>query len=178
MELTKKATELLKLQNYAPKTQIEGVKIIKLKRFNDDGGSFTELARMDNGMFQELPDIEIKQINYSEMDINSIKAFHLHKKQSDIWFVPHSEKILLTLIDLRKSSSTKDKYMRIVMGDSNSFLVYIPPGVAHGCKNISNKIARIIYFNDQHFSADPDKCDEGRLPWDYLGKEIWDITKE
>ena len=32
-------------QDYSPKQPIEGVEIVELRRFNDDGGSMTELGR-------------------------------------------------------------------------------------------------------------------------------------
>ena len=66
--------------------------------------------------------------------------------------------------------------MRFVIGDSNSQLVRIPPGVAHGCRNIGPATARIIYMVDVHFSPTPGECDEGRLPWDHLGEDIWELT--
>ena len=56
-------------------------------------------------------------------------------------------------------------------------LIRIPPGVAHGCTNLGDKTASIIYFVDVQFSVEPDECDEGRLPWDYCGAEVWDIIK-
>ena len=54
----------------------------------------------------------------------------------------------------------------------------IPPGVAHGCRNVGSNTARIVYMTDVHFSPDPDKTEEGRLPWDLIGEEIWEPAKE
>ncbi len=54
----------------------------------------------------------------------------------------------------------------------------IPNGVAHGCRNLGRDPASIIYFTDRHFASDPAECDEGRLPWDFLGKEVWDVSWE
>jgi dTDP-4-dehydrorhamnose 3,5-epimerase-like enzyme len=66
---------------------------------------------------------------------------------------------------------------RLVLGDGASRLVRIPPGVAHGVKNLVRAIGRVIYFTDVQFSPDPELCDEGRLPWDYAGPEIWEISR-
>jgi hypothetical protein len=30
---------------------------------------------------------------------------------------------------------------------------------------------------DLHFSAALGSCDEGRLPWDHLGADIWEVTR-
>ena len=177
MKLIKDVETALKVQDYSKKPVIKGVRILNLKRFNDDGGSLTEILRFKEGFSSDFPDFNIAQINYSEMDPGVIKAFHLHKNQQDIWYIPPSDKLLIVLIDLREDSETEGVKMRIVSGDCNSNLLLIPRGVAHGCKNISDKISRIIYVMDKHFNPEKEKCDEGRLPWDYAGKDIWEINK-
>jgi dTDP-4-dehydrorhamnose 3,5-epimerase len=66
---------------------------------------------------------------------------------------------------------------RVVLGDGNSRLVRIPPGVAHGCRNLRAAApSAIIYFVDVQFSVGDD-CDEGRLPWDHFGSGVWDVEK-
>ncbi|MFT7680123.1 MAG: dTDP-4-dehydrorhamnose 3,5-epimerase [Planctomycetota bacterium] len=171
------AAEQYGLQDYSGRPQIEGVEIIALKRFNDDGGAMTELGRMDGGMHQSVPGFEARQINYSIMEPLAIKAFHLHKRQTDVWFVPPSDKILLVLADVREGSATEGEVRRIVLGDTNSFMVRIPPGVAHGCRNLRTAASSaIIYFVDVQFSVG-DECDEGRLPWDHFGAEVWETER-
>jgi hypothetical protein len=44
-------------------------------------------------------------------------------------------------------------------------------------RNLSAHPGRIIYFVDVPFSAEPAACDEGRLPWDYLGPDVWDVAR-
>ncbi len=65
-----------------------------------------------------------------------------------------------------------------MLGDGNSRLVRVPPGVAHGCCNLGPREARILYMTDLVFDPDPERCDEGRLPWDFAGAEIWHVVKE
>ena len=165
------------VQDYSPKPRIEGLEIHELRRFNDDGGAMTELGRLDDGQLQGLEGFTARQVNYSTMDPLAIKAFHLHKRQTDVWFVPPSDKILLCVGDVRKGSATEGLVQRIVLGDGKSFLVRIPPGVAHGCKNLKPaSLSVIVYFVDVQFSVD-EHCDEGRLPWDHFGAEIWDVER-
>jgi len=165
------------VQDYAGAASIAGVEFCDLPRFNDDGGSMTELARMDAGVLQALPDFEARQINYSVLEPLAIKAFHLHKRQSDVWFVPPSDKLLLVLGDVRAGSESEGLVRRYVLGDGNSQLVRIPPGVAHGCRNLRPASpAVIVYFVDVQFSTDAD-CDEGRLPWDHFGAEVWEVER-
>jgi len=116
-------------------------------------------------------------MNYSEMEPGVIKAFHMHHRQTDVWYVPPCDRLLLVLHDCRSGSPTEGTTARFVLGDNKSRLVRIPPGVAHGARNIGQQTGRIIYMVDVQFSPDPADCDEGRLPWDYLGPEIWEVVK-
>jgi len=177
MKLSDDAKRAFLIQDYSSKSAMKDVEIVELARYNDDGGSMTELARFTSGAHAALPGFALKQVNYSEIEPGAIKAFHLHQKQTDVWFVPPGDKLLLILIDVRAGSPTEGAKMRVVLGDGRSRLVRIPPGVAHGCRNLAQTTGRIIYFTDLHFSPDPDSCDEGRLPWDYAGAQIWEIVR-
>ena len=148
-----------------------------MRRFNDDGGSMTELARLTDGNVNGLDGFTARQMNYSTMEPLAIKAFHLHRRQTDVWFVPPTSKALLVVGDVRKGSPTEGLVQRLVLGDGKSFLVRIPPGVAHGVKNLKTAdLSTIIYFVDVQFSID-EHCDEGRLPWDFFGEECWEVER-
>lgn len=165
------------VQDYSPKTTIEGLEIHSRTRFNDDGGSMSELARLDEGRLEGVEGFVCRQMNYSVMEPLAIKAFHLHRRQTDVWYVPPADKILLVVADVRAGSSTEGVVQRIVMGDGSSKLVRIPPGVAHGAKNLRPATpSAIIYFVDVQFSVG-EECDEGRLPWDHFGAEIWEVER-
>jgi dTDP-4-dehydrorhamnose 3,5-epimerase len=177
IELTDAAKRAFSLQDYRPAPLIEGVHVVELKRFTDDGGSFMELARLQRGVAAGLPGFECRQVNYSELDPGVIKAFHVHRRQTDVWFVPPGDKMLVILLDVREASKSRGAQRRIVLGDGAARLLAIPPGVAHGVKNLAASRGRIIYLVDFHFSPDPDQTEEGRLPWDFAGPEIWDVTR-
>jgi dTDP-4-dehydrorhamnose 3,5-epimerase len=170
--------DALKVQEYGRRKMIHGVEIVELRRHNDEGGALTELLRMSSGESELFKGFTVSQINYSTVDPGQIKAFHVHLHQTDVWFVPPEDKTLLVLVDVRKGSPTENERMRLVLGDGNSRLVRIPPGVAHGVKNLSPSSARIIYFVDKHFDPQPDKTEEYRLSWDYFGKAIWEAIRE
>jgi dTDP-4-dehydrorhamnose 3,5-epimerase len=177
MDLTPEAKRQFSLQSYERAPAIEGVEIVALTRHHDDGGSLTELARLADGHPEALRDFTVRQINYSEVAPGAIKAFHLHTRQTDVWYVPPSDRMLLVLVDVRQGSRTEGVQMRLVLGDGASRLVRIPPGVAHGVRNLGPATGRIVYFVDVQFSADPARSDEGRLPWDYAGRAVWDVTR-
>jgi dTDP-4-dehydrorhamnose 3,5-epimerase len=159
---------------------IEGVRVVPLQRFVDHGGSMTELARLaEGGTFQQgLTDFKVRQINFSTLDPGIVKAFHLHKQQRDVWFVPPEDRVLLVLVDVRDGSPTAKRALKVILGGGRSILVSIPPGVAHGCKNIGESAAHLLYLTDVHFTPEPGKTDEHRLPWDMIGAEIWEPARD
>ena len=165
------------LQDYSPQAPLGGVEIVDLKRFVDDGGAFVELGRLTAGAHAAFRGFEVKQVNYSEVDPGVIKAFHLHRRQTDVWFVPPGDRMLLVLLDCRAGSPTENALRRMILGDGATRLVRIPPGVAHGVRNVATARGRIIYFVDTQFSPDPDTSDEGRLPWDFAGVDVWEPTR-
>ena len=177
MDLSEHAKRAFSIQDYSPKPQVAGVEVVELRRFADEGDSMTELGRFTAGVPEAFPDFTLRQVNYTEIEPGAIKAFHLHYTQTDIWYVPPGDKLLLVLIDVRAGSATEGVKARLVLGDGASRLVRIPTGVAHGVKNLVQVRGRVIYFTDVLFSPDPEQCDEGRLPWDYAGPEIWEIPR-
>ncbi|MBI2588508.1 dTDP-4-dehydrorhamnose 3,5-epimerase family protein [Candidatus Berkelbacteria bacterium] len=163
-------------QEYTKKPSIEGIKIIELKNFSDEGGFLCEMARVDeNGFLEGYSDFKIAQINYSEALPGVVKAWHLHFNQEDIWYIAPYQNVLVGLYDLRKNSSTREVSMRLSLGGGKSQLLYIPRGVAHGYANLSNQPISIFYLVNQKFN--PESPDEYRLPWDILGKDFWEIKK-
>ena len=178
MELSGEAKRRLRLQDYSPRPKIKGVEIVELPRHSDDGGSFTELGRFKAGGSAAFAGFVLAQVNYSEIEPGAIKAFHLHRAQTDIWYVPPGDKLLLVLVDVRAGSPTEGARMRLILGDGHSRVVLIPPGVAHGCRNLAPARGRIVYFTDTHFSPAPESCDEGRLPWDFAGADLWETARE
>jgi dTDP-4-dehydrorhamnose 3,5-epimerase len=177
MEFTPHAKRAFHVQSYGPPPSIDGVELVELKRFGDDGGTMTELARLDDGRAAALAGFTLRQINYSELSPGTIKAFHLHARQTDVWYVPPGDRMLVVLVDVRQGGKTEGARLRFMLGDGASRLLRIPPGVAHGVRNLGAATGRIVYFTDLQFSSEPATCDEGRLPWDYAGADVWDVTR-
>ena len=178
MRLLSELKSFFTYQEYGKQPPIDGVVVHALSRFVDDGGSMTELSRLTGGVPEAFPGFTLAQINYSTIQPSVVKAFHLHHRQTDIWFVPPEDRVVLVLVDVRAGSPTEKRVTKLMLGDGRSLLVRIPPGVAHGCRNVGPNPGRIIYFTDVHFSAASGETDEGRLPWDLVGAEIWEPSKD
>jgi dTDP-4-dehydrorhamnose 3,5-epimerase len=177
MSLTPDADSAYFKQDYSPRRMIEGVELHKLNWFHDDGSAFTELGRFDDGAHLGLEDFTLRQLNYSLIEPGTVKAFHLHRHQTDVWYVPPHDRVLVVLGDVRAGSPTVGMTMRLALGGGGNDLLRIPPEVAHGARNIGTETARILYFTDRHFNPDAEETDEGRLPWDFFGAEIWEIER-
>jgi dTDP-4-dehydrorhamnose 3,5-epimerase len=177
MDFSREAKRAFQLQSYGAAPVIDGVALVPLTRHTDDGGALTELARLTDGRAEGVAGFTVRQVNFSELAPGAIKAFHLHVRQTDVWYVPPGDRMLIVLVDVRQGSTSEGARMRFVLGDGASRLLRIPPGVAHGVRNLGTQTGRIVYFTDLPFSAEPSSCDEGRLPWDFAGADVWEVTR-
>lgn len=173
MKIADKFSKDLIRQDYSPQEKIEGLKIIELTRsFVEDSGGLVEIARLaPDGKLPEVPDFGVRQLTYTYLEPGAIKAWHLHQRQTDLWFIPPTSRLLLGLVDLREGSSTQETSRRLLGGGGKNQLILIPPGIAHGTGNPYQDRAELIYLTDQHF----DPQDEFRLPWDYFGADFWQL---
>jgi dTDP-4-dehydrorhamnose 3,5-epimerase len=89
------------------------------------------------------------------------KAWHVHQKQTDWWYVGVGT-LKVALYDTRTDSPTHGRLMEFFLGDHHpTRVVKIPPGVAHGCKAIGGQ-AHLFYVTSNTY----DPSDEGRIPHD------------
>lgn len=164
----------VRAQEYPPSPQIDGVQRLKLNRFVEDGGSLLEIGRFTKGIPDAFPAFDLAQITFCEVEPGAIKAWHVHREQDDLWFVPPSDRLLVGLWDVREDSPTKGAKMRFVLGAGTAELVHIPHGVAHGVANLGTTPGRMLYLLNRRFSIED--TEELRLPWNAAGDGFWSIT--
>jgi len=139
---------------------IDGVAFKELVTHTDERGFFREVIRATDEFFGE----GFGQWSHSLMYQGVVKAWHIHKVQTDWWYVAHGV-LKVALHDLRPQSRTYRQTMELLMGDHQPPRVLrIPPGVAHGCKCLSPQ-ADLFYVTSRTY----DPADEGRLPHDDPG---------
>ncbi len=136
----------------APVT-IEGVVLKQLVTHADERGFFREVIRETDDFFDRFG-----QWSHSLMYAGSAKAWHIHKRQIDWWYVIGTIKV--ALYDMREGSPTQGKLMEFMMGDSEVTCLRIPPGVAHGCRAM--ELSHIIYVTSNVYSPE----EEGRIAHD------------
>jgi dTDP-4-dehydrorhamnose 3,5-epimerase len=173
VRLSQELTTHVTFQRYDPQPAIPGVCYQALKKHRGLEGWFMEHLRLTAGKVEELPvAFEARQISFSRALPGRINAFHIHPKaiQDELWCVVEGL-LMVWLVDCREGSPTlaiKRKY--ILSGDEPGMLL-IPSGVAHGYKAGIEGALLVYAMNNQFNIRDPN---EGRLPWDYFGIELWE----
>lgn len=171
MKLSPKAHAALTYQAYTAQPAIEGVVYQPLKKHRSLEGSFMEHLRITDGKVEGIPDFETRQISVSWAVPGRINAFHIHPKtvQDELWCVVQGE-LLIWLADVREGSATRGNRRSFVLSGEAPGLLLIPSGVAHGYRAGHSGAILLYAMNSQFNIADPN---EGRLPWDFFGAEIW-----
>lgn len=142
---------------------IQGVKINKLIVRRDildqdekvKPGFLMEVLRNDEDLLKKFG-----QTTFTVAYKGTIKAFHWHKKQDDLWFVATGQ-AKVVLHDLRENSPTKGETKVIMAGEGDYKLILIPQGVAHGYQVLSNDPVLLFYHTTEPYNAE--NPDEERL---------------
>jgi dTDP-4-dehydrorhamnose 3,5-epimerase len=136
---------------------ISGVVLKPLKVFCDDRGFLMEVLRADDPFFRGFG-----QTTYTVAYPGTIKAFHWHQRQDDLWFVA-AGMAQVVLYDLREDSPTYRQTDVYYLGDHNRQLLVIPTGVAHGYRVLGNEPALLLYHTTEAY--DPSNPDEKRIAY-------------
>lgn len=165
-------------QTDGEKRVIPGVELIPLVTHVDERGYFREILKSSQIT-------KFGQWSMSWMTHGIIKAFHIHRVQTDYWFVP-SGVIKAVVVDCRRakmeigekgecyptnpvSPSESEDPIEYILGDNQEpKVLIIPPGIAHGLKVLQGP-AVLMYITSEMY----DPSDEGRIPYDSLGYN-WD----
>lgn len=136
---------------------IEGVSVTELSTHSDSRGFFREIIRVSDECFQE----GFAQWSHSLMYTGVVKAWHIHQKQVDWWYVV-SGVLKVALYDTRRDSPSSGALVELFLGDGHPAVVLrIPPRVAHGCRCLAGP-CHLLYITSRTY--DPE--DEGRIPHD------------
>jgi dTDP-4-dehydrorhamnose 3,5-epimerase len=166
--------EQIVFQSYLKSSGIDGVTYTPLKKHRQLEGWFMELYRLTEGHL-ESQDLTLRQVSLARAEPGRINAFHIHPKlpQDEVWCVVDGS-LSVWLVDLRTDSPTLHTKSQYLLSGEAPALLQIPAGVAHGYK-AGPQGALLIYGMNQQFN--PDDPNEGRLPWDYFGAELWEADR-
>ena len=146
---------------------INGVKIKKLKVHPDTHQDGQEVVKKPGVLMEVLRNDEdlLKKFGQTTFTIThqgTIKAFHVHDKQDDLWFMA-TGKALVVLYDTRKDSSTYQQTQTIEAGEGDYKLILIPAGIAHGFKVLSEQPVLMFYHTTELYNSE--NPDEERIPY-------------
>jgi len=149
---------------------IQGVQVQPYDLWPDDRGYFLEVIRMRQGLAQDFPP-ETTQVSAALSYPGTIKAFHFHRHQTDLW-APAQGMFQVTLVDLRPGSPTFGRKNTLYCGALRPWQILIPPGVGHGYKVIGETPAMLIYVTNRLYNPQ----DEGRIPYNDPGIQYdWEL---
>lgn len=128
-----------------------------LVRYPDERGFFEEMIRVTDAFFAE----GFGQVSHSFMHRGVVKAWHVHKRQIDWWYVVRGT-IKVALYDTREQSETYKELNEFTIGsaEGQNKVIKVPPGVAHGLKVIEGP-ADLVYVTSGVYAKD----EEGRIPY-------------
>ncbi len=124
---------------------IPDVILIEPKIFQDNRGCFFEIFRESDFNNANLP-VRFPQYNFSLSKKNVIRGLHYqkHPKTQGKIITVLKGRIWDVAVDIRKNSPTYLKWLSLELDDENRFMLYIPPGFAHGFLALSEDV-HIIY---------------------------------
>ena len=130
---------------------IEDVRVIPLRRFEDERGWFLELHRES-----WLPK-PTRQTNLSFSRAGTIRGLHYHERGQDDLFCCLSGMARVVVLD-RDTGET----FTLDIGDDNPVAVYVPGLLAHGFEALTDVL--FLYHVTEEY--DPARPDEHGVPWD------------
>ena len=120
-------------------TEIEGVKIIEPKIFEDERGYFLE-SYNDLNFINNVGIVDFVQDNESKSSYGVMRGLHFQRP-------PHTQAklvrcvrgaVLDVAVDLRKGSPTYGKHVAVELTEDNHRQLFIPNGFAHGFSVLSD----------------------------------------
>jgi dTDP-4-dehydrorhamnose 3,5-epimerase len=131
---------------------IEGVKTKQLRVIPDQRGRLMEILRADDDLF-----VKFGQVYMTTTYPGIVKAWHLHKKQTDNVTCVQGT-IKLAVYDPRENSPTYREVNEFYLGTHNPILVQLPRGVYHGWMCVSLEEAIVVNVPTEVYDReDPDE---------------------
>lgn len=142
------------------KTSIEGVVIVKPKKFGDERGYFMETYNKSDFYAAGIT-TEFVQDNQSKSKKGVLRGLHFQKTHPQAKLVRVvSGKVFDVAVDLRAGSKTYGKWVGVTLTAEEGNQFFIPKGFAHGFVVLSDE-AEFCYKCDDYYHPE----DEGGIPW-------------
>lgn len=143
---------------------IEGVVVTPQRQICDERGKVMKMLSREDEVFREFG-----EIYFSCAYPGAIKGWHLHRRMTLNYAVPHG-RIKFVLYDDRAGSPTRGEIQEVFMGTDNYCLVTVPPLIWNGFKGLGSEMA--IVANCASISHDPAEIErldpfDASIPYDW-----------
>ena len=153
------------------KQKIKDVILVKPKVFVDNRGFFMESYKKTDFMANGI-NVEFNQDNHSKSSKKVLRGLHYQAKPYGQAKLVRCTKgrIYDVAVDLRTTSKSFGKYIKIELSDENKYMLYIPNGFAHGFVSLTDEV-ELQYKVTSEYNPDADRgvlwCDEDiNIDWD------------
>jgi dTDP-4-dehydrorhamnose 3,5-epimerase len=145
------------------KTRFQDLKIIESEKKSDARGYFKRIFDMGEFSKKKL-ETKFVQLSFSHnKKKGTLRGMHFQKKPFQETKIVQcvKGKIFDVVIDLRPNSSTYKKWFSLELSESDSKMLYIPKGFAHGFLTLENN-TEVFY----QISTNYNPKYVGRIRWD------------
>lgn len=155
-------------------TSLSGVLVLEPRAFGDERGFFLESYNQE-AMAEAGIHERFVQDNHSCSHRNVLRGLHYQVQQPQGKLVRVVEgEILDVAVDLRKNSPTFGRWLAVQLSGDNKRMLWIPPGLAHGFRVISEK-AHVLYKATDYYAPEYERT----LAWNDPDLQInWELDGE
>lgn len=140
------------------KTALEGVFILTPKVFGDDRGYFFEPFNKKE-FTANVGDFNFVQDNQSKSSKGVFRGLHFQNppfEQGKLVRVIKGS-VSDVIVDIRKSSKTYGKHLKVTLTESNFKMLWIPPGFAHGFETLEDNTI-FAYKVTNYYNKESEGC--------------------
>lgn len=139
-------------------TEIQDVKIVEPRVFNDDRGFFYEAISTAKLKENGIDFVPVQENCAYSIKKGTIRGLHFQNNPMAQGKLVRCTKghVMDYAVDLRKSSPTYMKYVAVELSEENKRQLYIPRGFAHGVISLEDNTV-IEYYADNLYSPENDR---------------------
>ena len=139
--------------------ELEGVKILEPKYFEDDRGYYTESYSSRTLREYGIDTVFVQDNHLMSLKKGTIRGIHFQnypKAQSKLLRCTKGS-ILDIVVDLRKASTTYKKWVSVILSEENRRQIFIPKGYGHACISLEDN-TQVQYKVDELYYPEYDRA--------------------